>query len=319
MSDEFTIYELAISLRVTWQAHSLSNVGADSIRLLPRRQLLANGVETDACSGNIMKHHHAVLLAEYLEAVGEPLCLACHGRDGRRAALLVNHPDYANRTMSQILTQCGLCDKHGFLVTGKRGSKNGESKDRQRLSKHSLIEFSYDLALPDSQAETTQLTTRTGSMENGGQMLMKKPSRSGTYARCIRYKCVGIGIDTDSWVTHLSDPQVRGLRHKAILSALHDQILSPVGATTSTMLPHITGLEGAIALQLSVGRAPLYSGLSDDFVSVLSSMAREDCLIWSFHSIIEFNKHMNQLITASQPAIPSGQRLKKWIKMIQQN
>lgn len=62
------IYELSISLRVCWQAHSLSNAGTNgSIRLLPRRQLLSSGVETDACTGNIAKHYHAMILAEYLE------------------------------------------------------------------------------------------------------------------------------------------------------------------------------------------------------------------------------------------------------------
>jgi len=53
-------YELSLSVRVAWQAHSLSNAGNNgSNRLLPRRQLLADGTETDACSGNIAKHSHA--------------------------------------------------------------------------------------------------------------------------------------------------------------------------------------------------------------------------------------------------------------------
>jgi len=88
------IYEMSINVRATWQAHSLSNAGNNgSNRLLPRRQLLADGTETDACSGNIAKHHHAALLAEYLEAAGSPLCPACRSRDGRRAAALIERPE----------------------------------------------------------------------------------------------------------------------------------------------------------------------------------------------------------------------------------
>ncbi len=44
--------------------------------------------------------------------------------------------------------ECGLCDTHGFLVTAKNAAGNGATQARQRLCKHSLIEFSFALALP---------------------------------------------------------------------------------------------------------------------------------------------------------------------------
>src|SRR4051812_33522343 len=85
------IYELSLNVRATWQAHSLSNAGSNgSNRVFPRRQLLANGTETDAASGNIAKHHHAALLAEYWEAGGGQLCQACADRDARRAGALTH-------------------------------------------------------------------------------------------------------------------------------------------------------------------------------------------------------------------------------------
>src|SRR6266699_6018711 len=111
------MYELTINARVSWQAHSLSNAGTkESNKVMSRRQILANGSETDACSGSIAKHHHAVLLAEYLAASGVPLCQACRQRDGRRAAALVERPEYKDISVEQILQGCGLCDAHGFLV-----------------------------------------------------------------------------------------------------------------------------------------------------------------------------------------------------------
>src|SRR5689334_21905478 len=91
--DRLPIYELALSTRITWQAHSLSNIGsAGTNLLLPRRQLLADGSESDACSGDIAKHYHATLTAEYLAAFGVPLCPACQVRDGRRAGALAEQP-----------------------------------------------------------------------------------------------------------------------------------------------------------------------------------------------------------------------------------
>jgi len=79
---------------VSWQAHSLSTAGTNgSNKVMSRRQFLADGTETDACSGSIAKHHHAVLLAEYLMASGIPLCPACQEHDGCRAAALIERPE----------------------------------------------------------------------------------------------------------------------------------------------------------------------------------------------------------------------------------
>lgn len=262
MTEKQSIYELSICALVAWQAHSTSNAGNNgSNRLLPRRQLLADGHETDACSGNIAKHYHAVLLAEYLEAAGSPLCPACSARDGSAEA-------------------------------------------RQRLSKHSLVEFSFALALPGRHAETAQLFTRSGESKEEGQMLMKMPTRSGEYAICVRYKCAGIGLDTERWRAALEDEQERLTRHRAILAALSDSLLSPQGALTATMLPHLTGLRGVIALRTAAGRAPLYSALQEDFVERLSALADETCMVYPFETVDTFHRHMQALIETSCPSLP---------------
>src|SRR5258708_36425853 len=115
-----TMYELTINVRVSWQAHGLSTAGSNgSNKVMPRRQMLADGSMTDACSGSIAKHYHAVLLAEYLAASDVPLCPACLQRDGRRAAALMELPEYKHISTQRILQNCGVCDAHGFLVTAK--------------------------------------------------------------------------------------------------------------------------------------------------------------------------------------------------------
>ncbi len=86
-------------------------------------------------------------------------------------------------------------------------------------------------------------------------MLMKMPTRSGDYAIIVRYASVGIGVDTDKWRVAIVDEQQRLNRHRAILSTLHDTLLSPDGAMTAAMLPHLTGLQGAIVVRNAVGRA----------------------------------------------------------------
>lgn len=302
-----SMYELSINIRVSWQAHSLSTAGTNgSNRVMPRRQLLADGSETDACSGNIAKHHHAALLAEYLAASGIALCPACLQRDGRRAAALIEQPAYKNRSVEQIVRGCGLCDAHGFLVTAKNANSQQGTEARQRLVKHSLVEFSFALALPERSQETIHLFTRSGDSKEEGQMLMKMPARSGDYALAVRYTSAGIGVDTDKWRVAITDEHERRGRHRAMLAALRDTLLSPDGAMTATMLPHLTGLEGAIVVRSAVGRAPMYSALKEDFVARLCAMRSETCLVYPFETVDAFHALMEDLITTTTPCLPTS-------------
>lgn len=300
-----SIYELSICARVAWQAHSLSTAGNNgSNRVMARRQLLADGNETDACSGNIAKHTHAMTVAEYFESQGNPLCPACQRRDSRRAAALLNDPAYGDLSIERILTECALCDTHGFLVTARQGDKDKGREARHKLSKETLIDFSYALALPEHSRETTQLHTRSGfdGTKEEGQMLMKFPVRSGEYALLVRYHCVGIGVDLEQREPIVTDEQERLTRHQAILSALRDTLISPDGALTATMLPHLTGLMGMIAINRTVGRAPLYSPLQGDFCTRLQAMQSESLRMHAFENIDSFYRQMNHLIVSSKPA-----------------
>lgn len=307
-----TIYELSINVRVSWQAHSLSNAGTNgSNRLMPRRQMLADGSETDACSGSIAKHHHAALLAEYLAASGTPLCPACQQRDGRRAAALVERPEYKNISVEQILQGCGLCDAHGFLVTPKNANSQQGTEARHRLTKHSLVEFSFALGLPNRTNETSHLFTRVGDSKEEGQMLMKMPARSGDYALIVRYTSVGVGVDTDKWRVAILDERQRLNRHRAILSTLHDTLLSPDGAMTAAMLPHLTGLQGVIVVRNAVGRAPVYSALREDFIARLSAMRSDTCLVCPFETVDAFHAVMENLVATSAPCLPASYRLQQ--------
>jgi|GEM_PF-1555016 len=297
-------YEMSFNVLAAWQAHSLSTSGSNgSNRVMPRRQLLADQSETDACSGNIAKHHHAALVAAYFAAEGSPLCPACRVGDGRRAAALLDRPEYGNLSFECIVCECALCDTHGFLVTAKNADSEMGTATRQKISKETLIDFSYALALPDRHAETSQLHTRNGASKEEGQMLMKIPARSGEYALCVRYQCAGIGADTEQWLLYVKDQAQREKRHRAILRTLRDTLVSPDGAQVATMLPHLTRLSGAIVVRTDVGRAPLYSALESNFVTCLQAMADETCQVYPFETIDAFYRLMNTFIATSVPAL----------------
>lgn len=281
-----SIYELSLNVLVAWQAHSLSTIGSNgSNRLFPRRQLLADKTETDAISGNIAKHHHAALVAEYFAADGSPLCPACRVGDGRRAAALIDRPDYQDLSLERIVRECALCDAHGFLVTAKNADSEAGTAARLKINKDTLIDFSYALALPNRHAETGQLHTRVGT------------------SKCVRYRCVGIGADTLRWILFVKDQALRDRRHRAILRALRDSLVSPDGALVGTMLPHLTGLHGVITVRTDVGRSPLYSALDSDFVKRLSSMVDETCTAYPFETVDAFYNLMNDFIATSVPAL----------------
>src|SRR5260370_11751002 len=139
-------------------------------------------------------------------------------------------------------------------------------------------------------------------------MVMKMTARWGVYALNIRYSGIGVGMDTDKWHRVLKNEDQRQRRHKAILLALRDSLLSPSGAMTATMLPHLTGLMGAIVVRSAVGRAPTYSALSDDFITRLEAMRSETCIVYPFETVDVFNRHMNHLIQASYPSLPASAR-----------
>ena len=297
------IYEMSVNVLVAWQAHSLSTAGNNgSNRLYPRRQLLADNTETDAISSNIAKHHHAALAAEYFAADGSPLCPACRVGDGRRAAALIDRPDYQDLSFERVVRECALCDAHGFLVTAKNADSEAGTAARQKITKTTLLDFSYALALPGRHAETAQLHTRAGNSKEEGQMIMKIPTRSGEYALCVRYQCVGIGADTERWILFVKNQAEREKRHRAILRALRDSLVSPDGAHVATMLPHLTGLSGAIMVRTGVGRSPLYSALDSDFVTRLRAMADETCRVYAFETVDAFYTLMNDFIATSIPA-----------------
>jgi hypothetical protein len=70
------------------------------------------------------------------------------------------------------------------------------------------------------------------------------------------------------------------------------------------MLPHLTGLVGAIVVQREVGRAPLYSPLEADFVTRLAAMAGGARRVLTFDSVDQFSALMDELIATSQPYSP---------------
>ncbi len=335
IADTLAIYELTLNLRMRLEAHSASNAGASSVRLMPRRQQLANGIEVDAISGHLTKHHHAFLLAEYFRDNGIPLCKNCARGSSQRATGLTDGKGDMHTIMQQIVGECGICDTHGFLVPAKKEQPeaNGNAAPskprkrrkqsgplptpgRNRVNKDSVVQFAMGLALPDQFHEVEQLYTRGGENKAAGPMWFRRPVRSAEYAFSVCYKAAAIGMDTKKGDLVLTDQETRVARHRDVLQVLRDMFLHPVGALAATQLPHLTGLVGAIAVRTRAGRAPNWSALDPNFVAVLSDLADESCQVFTFDGPIRFAQVMNELITKSAPYIPQGASLAAAVKRV---
>lgn len=294
------VYDIAISLRLGLNAHTMSNIGSFKNILLPRRVLLENGIETDAISGAILKHFHAESMAFRLAASDDYLCPACQNHDPLRAANWVNSPEHSHdeeELTLQKLLMCGLCDTHGFMIPKFEGKGNKSHK----WCKNSIINYSMALAIPESFAEISQLHTRqTINYQDG--MIFEQPSRSGMYGLCIRYTSGWIGVDTGGWQLLIEDADIRKYRHSIILETLRNQFLSIRGSHMANMMPHLTKLEGAITVQLTPGgSAPMWSPLDNNYLQTLESFASKHLEVHTFTNAPDFFSIMADLIENTTP------------------
>jgi CRISPR/Cas system-associated protein Cas7 (RAMP superfamily) len=135
---------------------------------------------------------------------------------------------------------------------------------------------------------------------------MKTTVRSAEYAYVVRYRAAGVGVDTNRWELHLKKEEDRCLRHKLILSALFDQVLSPDGAKAATLLPHLTSVSGAIVIRTSVGRATSYSALAQDFREMINKLVNDSTKVYLFDDLSGFTEAARYLLDHSVPARPPG-------------
>lgn len=296
MSEQKTVYEIAIMGRVIWNLHSLNNEGSVGNVVEPRTLKLADGTTTDGISGEMLKHIHVAKLWE-LEADKSKFCPMCRVLEPMRAD---RNPEVTKHrkgeevaAVTQALNDCVLCDLHGFLVqrpaihrqstvefgwaVGLRGQVHrdihqharhavgfkGQGKTRraepsQRQMNLPSSEKGEPKGLSDDQAESAIEAERTTS-----QMLFNRPTRSGVYALVTVFQPWRIGLNTVDY--SYPDGLDRQDRYKLALRAYEAMFLRTDGAMTSTRLPHLEGFEGALVISRVNFPVPVVSPLKDDY------------------------------------------------------
>jgi len=304
MSEPKTVYEIAILGRVTWNLHSLNNEGNIGNVVEPRTLKLADGTTTDGISGEMLKHIHVARIWE-LEADKSKFCPVCRTLEPMRAdqnPAVTNHKKGEEAAaITQALTDCVLCDLHGFLVqrptvhrqstvefgwaVGLRGQVyrdihqharhavgfKGEGRAATEQAKSQPELLPEDEETPELDAGTQAEPVATETERGTSQMLFSRPTRSGVYAFVTVFQPWRVGLNT---VDYLYPGDIdRVGRYKLALRAYEAMFLRTDGAMTSTRLPHLENLEGMLLVSRDNFPVPVISPLKEGYQDELKKLA----------------------------------------------
>lgn len=303
MTAQKTVYEIALLARVTWNLHSLNNEGNIGNVVEPRTLKLADGTTTDGISGEMLKHIHATRLWE-LQADKSKFCPMCRILEPMRADQNPKVTKYGKgheaEAVSQALSDCILCDLHGFLVqrpaihrqstlefgwaVGLRGQVyrdihqharhavgfKGEGKaTTPEPTQGQMKSQTEDEETTDSDEQTA--TTEVQPKQVTSQMLFSRPTRSGVYALVTVFQPWRIGLNTIDYTYPVQ--QDRQARYMLALRAYEAMFLQADGAMTSTRLPHLETFEGVLLVSRDNFPVPVISPLKEGYQAEIQKLA----------------------------------------------
>ncbi|MGQ9472363.1 MAG: DevR family CRISPR-associated autoregulator [Candidatus Aminicenantales bacterium] len=303
------IFEMSILARVTWNLHSLNNEGTLGNVTEPRTVVLASGEKTDGISGEILKHVHAYNVW-LLQEDKSKFCEACQKFHPQKADMNSEVKKAANpeAAMKIAISSCVLCDLHGFLVA-----------QRMSIGRPSTVEFGWALGIPEKTHRSVHIHARhsmvgrskeeqkpeSENLEEAGrqerqptaQMIYHRPTRSGVYAFISVFQPWRVGLNEVNYKYVISEDE-RKLRFQLALNAYKASLIRTEGAMTSTRLPHVQGIEGAVVVSETNFPAPAVSPVNDDYLSQVEEMgnAGKGFFVKRFASLSELNTLIDQLL-----------------------
>jgi CRISPR-associated protein Cst2 len=306
MSEGGAVWEVGLLARVGLHLHSLNNEGTVGTSLRPRRLVVPTGdgeEERDGVSGEMLKHTHAAYV-HYLAAAGIrrlPLCPACSFLHPERVA----HGGQNASDPFEAVRGCAICDLHGFLVPGSA------------VSRDSTVQFGWAVSLERARPQSHQHARHDPlrgrgrqAGESATQMPYQRPTRAGTYAlpALLQLWRVGVVYEDDKGVQALP-PEERRERALASAEALRAMLLRPEGALTTTRLPHLMGLEGAVVISYGPP-VPMPSPLDGRYRDILRALAKDGVEVLPFDDGEELAGRLEEVEEAverglGEPKLPS--------------
>lgn len=333
MSEEKQIYDMGVVARVGWDFHSLNNEGTVGNVVEPRTLVLPNGNKTDGVSGEMLKHIHFEYfwqISRKSENLQGELCEACQKKRPERA----NANEAVRKAVGpedaiRVGIGCPICDLHGFLVERPTVSRTStlqfgwavgipevtqtDSHTHIRKSPHESYQ-QIDEKLDPGEWDDNKCSKRSCNTnpeesslykiggnwycqqhlpERAEQMIYHRPTRSGKYAFLAGFQPWRISFN-DVSINYSSNN--RKARFDAAIDALRNMLIRPDGAMTTTRLPHLEGIEGAIVFTENVVPAPMVSPLRENFGAVLKEVSsKTNTKVLEFDNEVGLIKHLETL------------------------
>jgi CRISPR-associated protein Cst2 len=284
---------LSISARVTLNLHNLNSEGTEGnqqqTRMVHIIDQSGHRAIVNAVSGDMFKHILVEHLVPLLKDAGQSLSpgATVHDADRINAAnpafiefcekeqefvddgKKVKRRALESEIMTRMITDCGLTDLAGALVTRGRS-----------VGRKSVVEFGWVVGLPEDDDGQPLTTTEQyfhvkyapegrgsatgGDSVAGKQAIFHRPASSGIYALICNLDLYRIGLN-EITRKYVIDPQTRVKRASSPIQALAATLLKPAGAQRNTQNPHIVNCEGVVATSATSLPAPTVSPLHDNY------------------------------------------------------
>jgi CRISPR-associated protein Cst2 len=330
-----SIYSLSLAIKATLDMHNLNNEGSEGNQLQTRMVDIVdregNLYNVNAFSGDMLKHIQAEHFFHLARQRQLPLCAGCRQFNPNR---INADQDFITRTKSlkdaetldELLKTCAMDDIEGILIT-----EGGRSIPRK-----SVVEFGWAVGIPDEtreghnqsyfhvkyatersdQQRTADATQRVERDRNkkteertGGanlqQAIFHRPASSGKYALVCHLEFSRIGYNDITHRYAISEAE-RIVRGAALIESVLHTFVQLNGAMRSAQLPHLVGLEGALAYSTTVLPAPLLSPLAEDYRGQMAQIGRAlgagtGVTVEQFDSLGDFAEKMQQLVASAEP------------------
>ena len=245
------------TFRVVLNVHSLNTEGAVG-NYNPLVKVFVTGrsggkwdvAETNAISGNMLKHWHARHMVELAKVSKLPLCDDCRRGVFYRTRLSV-------KSEEEMLSKCVLDDLHGFLCT------------ETTVKRESLVKLSFAVPVEEGVFNVSTVThnrvvvDEKGAIAREGMMPFKSEYASGIYAFAIAMDLKYVGVPLANPVKPAIDASERKARAKLALQALGALLQGEIGAKQARALPIAKPVQALVVVSKYPVPAPTHAYFRD--------------------------------------------------------
>jgi CRISPR-associated protein Cst2 len=269
-------YSISLMARVIYNLHALNNETSEGNRTLIRNVGLVvpspddqapEFVHVNAISGSMFRHifeTHLRSLALDMKLGISSACVSGHPfriwGDREFQKFLQQSPEIS--LIYDMLLSCTVSDICGLM---------GLTQDIQ-IKRHSLLHVGWISGLPEitkSQYHQFLRSQPLHILADEPQTLMpySKGTASGIYAIGLQAEVPRIGYNdmTEQYPNNENISINRQGRMQAMLLALAYTLLQPLGASVTSQLPHVIGVEGMFIVSSLYTKAPLVSPQLADY------------------------------------------------------